>query len=443
MGRIRRFSGWWLVVAACLWLVGCGDDEEQTPIDGGDTDVDEISEVEEVAKAPLDFDPAGPDAAPDPYEAGPFPVGVMTFDFYDDSRPDELRDNQGRWLRVDVWYPATQDYKDGPFEKMDLKKQAEDIDLGDKQEIIANADLPLIQTVSARDAEIEPTHGPYPVILFSHGANGIRWQSVFYTQHLASHGYIVISPDHDHNTIWDIIRDGFQGDSLLSSLTKRPDDMSFLLDRAVEWNRDETSVFYGLIDEENVGVTGHSLGGITSTIMPCKDPRFKAAVLHSPSIAAGYLYGVCDLEDYPVPTLTMGGTLDDTLPYCGMYCDYKNMLLSTQPKYLYELEAGGHFTFSDICRLDLIAVSQELDMGNDAKNALSDGCADFNAPFEDAQKTINYYATAFFNLYLRDSEGSDQYLEDRDDAPFDVVNFFTGDVPDYWGEGGCEACEGI
>ena len=34
------------------------------------------------------------------------------------------------------------------------------------------------------------------VIVFSHGYSGIRFQSVFFTEWMASHGYLVVAPDH-------------------------------------------------------------------------------------------------------------------------------------------------------------------------------------------------------------------------------------------------------
>ncbi len=451
-----------------LILVGCGDDtDDEVQLDGdneseteseveqemstdgdqdadsdGDPDVEE--EVEEEGPPPevLPFEPAGPDAAPDPMSWGPWPVGVMTIDFTDNSRLDPDT-GEPRFLRTEIWYPVKQEYADGPFFVLNFKEEAADAPLGDKREVIMNADLPNIDTRSIRDAEIDISNGPYPLVFFSHGANGIRWQSVFHTIQLASHGYIVVSPDHQYNTIWEIISGGFQADSLLSSLAVRPQDMSFLLDRMEEYNEDPANMFFDSMDMENIGATGHSLGGITSTIMPCVDERFKAVSLHSPNISAGLMMGSCGWENYPVPSITMGGTLDGTLPYCTMYCDYKNYITGDQPKYLYELVAGGHFTFSDICRLDLIQVAEELEMGNDATNALNDGCADYNAPFEEAQQTINHYATAFFNAYLRGSDGSLDYLIEIADEPFDSVNFFEGDVPDFWEEGGCEACGGL
>ena len=427
------------------------DSAGETPDQSGGTDtvgsaVDVPTAVDvpvdvapEVTAEPLPFAPAGPGEAPDPMSFGPFPVGVRTYDLYDDSRPDPER-GTGRWLRTDVWYPAVQAARDGERAVIDLKVEALGIDLGDKEDVIMNADIPEIPTEAVRDALLDASHGPYPVVLFSHGSNGIRWQSVFYTVHLASHGYIVISPDHDYNTLWDILIDGFMADTMADSLTKRPDDMRFLLDTLLGWHEDADSPFFGAVDGEHVAASGHSLGGVTSTALGCLDERIDVIVLHSPQIMAGQMIGGCMDKPYPVPSLTQGGTLDDTLTYCGQYCDYRHELFGDQPRYLMELVDGGHFTFSDVCLLDLVEVARELEMGSDAEHILTDGCGDFNVDYEIAHDTINYYATAFLNGYLRGSEASLDLLVERDEAPFDVINFFEGDVPDFWGEGGCAEC---
>lgn len=403
-------------------------------VDAGPGDV-----AVDVYVEPLPFAPAGPEAAPDPMQFGPFPVGVMTVDLYDDSRPDAVR-GTGRWLRTEVWYPAVQAARDGEPATIVLMEQLDGIDLGDKEEVMRNADIPPIPTAAVRDADIDATNGPYPVMLFSHGANGIRFQSVFFTVHLASHGYIVIAPDHDHNTLWDIIIHGFSGDSMADSVLKRPDDMIFLLDKLVAWNAEPGSRFYGTVDEERVAVSGHSLGGVTAAAVACREPRIDAVVFHSPAIGPGLAVGGCAGAPFPVPSLTMGGTLDNTLAYCGQYCDYRNVLKGDQPKYLYELRNGGHFTFSDMCVLDLLSVAQELELGDEADHILRDGCGEDNVPYETAHQTIDYYATAFLNGYIRGSAASLDLLVDRDDPPFDDVSFYSGDVPDFWGEGGCDEC---
>jgi len=157
--------------------------------------------------------------------------------------------------------------------------------------------------------------------------------------------------------------------------------------------------------------------------------------------------GECDPDYYPVPIMTMGGTEDRTLKWCGQYCEYRDMVITDKPHYLYELLDGGHFTFSDICRLDLVKMTEELGMGSAAEDALEDGCADFNVDYLEAFKSINYYATAFFNQILRHSPDSEDYLVEKSEAPFDVVNFYEGDISssqeidkpaDY-----CDECNGL
>ena len=36
---------------------------------------------------------------------------------------------------------------------------------------------------------------PRPVMVFSHGLGGVRWQSPFFVEHLASHGFVVVAVD--------------------------------------------------------------------------------------------------------------------------------------------------------------------------------------------------------------------------------------------------------
>ena len=422
-----------LMMTALLIPLACDDA-------GGDADTDSDSDTDTGAEV-LPFDPAGPGAAPDPMTWGPFAVGVRTVDLYDERRIDE-ETGEGRHLRTEIWYPALQQHRDGPFEVLEFKAEAEEFVLPEKVQIILDAEIPMPELHQVRGAEIDHTHGPYPVVFFSHGANGVRFQSPFFCTHLASHGYLVVAPDHVHNTIWDIFNDGFQGDQLVVSLAKRTKDIHFLLDTLEDWDREEGHWLQGLVDEDRIASSGHSAGGITSFALPCQDERYDAIVAHSPVISAGVGIGACDLSHYPVPTLTQGGNLDRTVAWCMQYCEYRSMLQGPQPKFLYELIDGGHFTFSDICKLDLVPIAEQLGLGDDARRILGDGCDPENVALDKAYPTINHYAAAFLNWQLRGSAGSRDYLVERAEAPFDVANFFEGDVPDLAPDG-CEACEGF
>jgi len=382
----------------------------------------------------LPFEPAGPDSAPDPMQPGPFPVGVQTFTIQDHDRPDKDT-GEPRTLLVEVWYPAVQAARSQPLFTYDPVQEPGTalLDDADYQKLVA-ADLPGMASWAVRDAEIDRERGPYPLMLYSHGSYSIRWQSPSYTVQLASHGAVVVACDHTGNTLWDMMAEGFSEGSVATEMPKRLDDMPFLLDWFLDKNANTSDTFFDSVDPERVGISGHSFGGFTAATVPCIDERIKMTIPHSPIISPASIYCEEPLDHYPVPIMVMGGTLDVTVPWNDQYCEYN--LVTTDSQYLYEVVGGGHYTFTDICTMDLNLLVEEFDFGA-AEDALEDGCSPTeNVNWDDAVKTYNHYATAFFNLHLRGSTGSLDYLVERDDPPFDSVNLYEGHAPD-WPDGGC------
>src|SRR2546423_1438813 len=106
----------------------------------------------------------------EPFERGPFPVGVRSGQITDSER-------DGRQLPFEVWYPAAAKYA------------GRDGDPARKDGFRVRPDRPPLQQAAARDAA--PHEGRYPLVLFSHTSSGHRRQSSFLCTHLASHGYVV------------------------------------------------------------------------------------------------------------------------------------------------------------------------------------------------------------------------------------------------------------
>lgn len=109
---------------------------------------------------------------------------------------------------------------------------------------------------------------PLPLILISHGAGG-NWDTHYAQAHdLAAQGYAVFCMEHP----------GSNTERMKSSLRRfqnlknmiydsvevlgRPKDVSFLIDRAAEWNRNHPKL-RGRLDLSHIGVVGHSFGAYT------------------------------------------------------------------------------------------------------------------------------------------------------------------------------------
>ncbi len=348
---------------------------------------------------------AGPTATPDPTTFGPFTVGVRTETL-------ETVDHAGqpRHLKVDIWYPgrpgtgATE-----PF-VYDLVADAP----AAMQEQFAGYTVATLPVAAYRDMAVFAEYGPYPLVIFSHGAYGIRYQSLFFTVPLASHGYVVVAPDHEGNTLYDLFLEGYSEQALAASALDRIGDGRFLLDTFIARASDPADPFHGAIDRYRVGFSGHSFGGFLSLYMGGKDPRVRVALPFSPATSMLAALQV-PAERYPVPFMMQGGLLDRTLGYEGEMLRYFER--GARPKFLVELARGGHFTYSDICRLDLASIA--VDLGYDeATNALSDGCGPDNIPYEDAHVIIRQTAIAFLNAYLREDRAAAQFYGPEAAAPY-------------------------
>ncbi|MDZ7781974.1 MAG: hypothetical protein U5K56_03185 [Halioglobus sp.] len=120
-------------------------------------------------------DPAAPPAAA-PDQPGPFAVGHSSFTAIDPARGN-------RSLAVEAWYPVDEaDRQAGPMTSYEL---APGIGL---TSALAMDGLP----VSSRPEQV--------LLVYSHGFGGINTAAVALTETLASHGFIVVSPNTPGNS---------------------------------------------------------------------------------------------------------------------------------------------------------------------------------------------------------------------------------------------------
>lgn len=363
---------------------------------------------------PLPFAPASSTASPTPTAFGPFQVGVRTVTFEDTGR--RKPDGTPRKLVTEIWYPAVQSVKGQPGETYDILSQF----TPEQQAAIGAGTIPLLQTSAVRDAAVASTHGPFPLVVFSHGQAAIRWQSTYYTVLLASHGYIVVSCDHEEGTLYDVVRGQLQ--NAAAGVEDRPADVRYLLNRFTHLRSDDP--LYGLIDEAHIGVTGHSFGALTSFRIAAMDDRVKAIVPQAPFDASVAWLG---LPRPQLPIHVQAAHHDRTLPWdTNVEPTMNEVRLAGQPWWLLDLVDGGHFTFSDLCAFDLASISDRVKLdipGADIKKVLEDGCGPTAPPAAVAQPLINHFAIAFFNAQLR---GDTAALELMTQAKADEVAGKTG-----------------
>ncbi len=150
----------------------------------------------------------------------------------------------------------------------------------------------------------EGAPGEHPLAAYSHGFVSSRHGGTYLVEHLASHGYVVVSADYP---LTHIQAPGGPNDR---DVVHQPADVSFLIDQAMALQGRERP-FEGAIDAERIGVFGLSLGGITTTLVAFhpewRDPRVAAAI----SIAGvGDVFGPRFFDHAAVPFLMIAGTAD-------------------------------------------------------------------------------------------------------------------------------------
>jgi predicted dienelactone hydrolase len=342
---------------------------------------------------PLPFQPASETAAPTPSQPGPFAVGVRTVTYEDTGR--RKADGTPRRLVTEIWYPAVQGARQLPKVTYDIRDY-----FTDEQRASLGDALPALEISAARDAEPALTHGPFPLVIFSHGQAALRWQSTYYTVLLASHGYVVASCDHEEGTLADVVRGQLQ--TTVEGVEDRPWDVIHLINRFERMKPEDPLA--GMVDMARVGVTGHSFGALTSLRVAAMDARVKAIVPQAPVDANLSWIGLPSPVRLSIPVMVQAAHADQTLEWDDNVVP--TLAALQKPWWLLDIVAGGHFTFSDLCAFDLAAAVETVKVdipGADLKAVLEDGCGPTSPPASVAQPLINHFAVAFFNAHLRGS----------------------------------------
>ena len=282
------------------------------------------------------------------------------------------------------------------------------------------------------DAPVDRSVAPYPLIVVSHGFGSSAYSYAYLAEHLASHGFVVLAPEHQEQF------DMAYSDLAESSLD-RPRDVRQVLDFA-ETLTAVGGALDGLIDMEHVGVAGHSYGGYTALaeagarydlaafnqrcdaaraagdpnawlcdpLQPFEDAMAARAGLDPvpeglwpsmgdsrvdaivPMAGDSYLFDQAGLAEITIPMMALGGMIDTGTPYeWGALPAYE--YISSAQKALVGFENAEHMIFG-------------IDVADFPAVMTTPWAAFFMDPVWDkarAHDLINHFTTAFLLSTLK------------------------------------------
>jgi len=230
-----------------------------------------------------------------PTPSGIYGVGTRIFEWTDESRDEWFTEeiDDKRRIVVQVWYPS-EDTNAAPVPYLisaDKWLPALGVILELPQFLFDH--LRNIETHSVLNVAVNKQVDKAPLVLFSHGIWGMRFQNTAQFEALASRGYIVVSVDHAYDASLTLFKDGtiadfrsgYEGELSEEEfwalrnpqLRTRVSDIRFMIDN-IEIKQNQGAEIWTAVDMENIGVFGHSYGGATSLIASIQDERIDAAI---------------------------------------------------------------------------------------------------------------------------------------------------------------------
>lgn len=263
----------------------------------------------------------------------------------------------------------------------------------------ADANPPFV-TNAYRDAPASPA-GPFPLVVFAHGAASFRMQSTFLTTHLATWGFVVVSPDYLERGL---------GNALGQPPAEPLPDVEVTraaVNLAKSENTRSGGLLEGRIAADRIAITGHSAGG-GSSFRFAGEPD---VVTYIPMSAGSR----ADASEFPnTPSMWLTGDIDAVASVEGVIAAFD---AAPSPARLVIVNDGGHLAPSDLCAIGAegggvvqIAIDAGLPVPESLQRLGTDGCQDDALDPEPGWEVFNHFVTAQLRWAFGLSDGVESEL---------------------------------
>jgi predicted dienelactone hydrolase len=231
-----------------------------------------------------------------PTPTGEYAIGRTNFEWTDTSRIDTLAlKPTPRELFLWIWYPATKESNAIPADYLPESWRKAIATRQGRFARFFTRKLSKIQSHAADKAN--PVDKQFPVVLIKAGIGSSTSEFTTFAEELASNGYIVIGSEslYSANVVvfsdGRVVTDNIKGnpgnaapsvdrDRRLDRLVSLwSDDLKSITNKLEQINTtDSANLLYGRMNQEQLGVFGHSMGGASAFRFCITDQRCKAGV---------------------------------------------------------------------------------------------------------------------------------------------------------------------
>lgn len=274
----------------------------------------------------------------------------------------------------------------------------------------------------------EETNEVYPLIVFSHGAFGVKMSNTSTFMELASNGYVVCSIDHPYHAAGTIDTEGnltIGSNKFIQEvidinkyiysdkeefelfdgwMSLRTEDINFVIDTIINNAENNIAEVYGLVDTNKIGLIGHSLGGAASAQLGRKREDISAVIDLDGTMLGEYSLDKNGIsvnynEPYPIPLLNFYSEYVINELIANSDNEYINKYISSISPNAFEvcIKGSNHMSYTDLPLFSPLLAKQ--------LSGISGGSSEAKVDKYYCIETMNELVLEFFNCYIKD-EGS-------------------------------------